>query len=277
MSLKNLPDIEGIYSNWIDLENTKNSEERYVGRESYYHASGAGMCARKHYYSSTNHRETNPTEKKGMRVMRLGTVMHEDLQNAFRQILWQREYPNTPKEKESNKEKEIFNKDSYKYLYKNLKELSKDIKEIHIEGEIIMKELNVRGFYDMVIIMDTGEVYLYDFKTIGAYGYKLKFGRNPRNNDQDHQEMQLATYGMAVKEEFGRLDGMYLFYYNKDSSMLKQKIVPTSYLAKSLRYWKQVNAKMNMGIPPIQDGVSPAMTWECNYCRFKDDCYKNKT
>ena len=113
MNRKNLQNNEGIYDNWIDLQNQKNVEERYVGKEKYYHASGAGLCARKHYYSATNHRETNPPAAKGYRIMRLGTIVHEDLQSAFEQILWQRKYPNLPKEKESSKEKEIFNKDSY--------------------------------------------------------------------------------------------------------------------------------------------------------------------
>ena len=267
MGSSNLPDLAGIYNSYIQIENQKNVEERYTDKSKikYFHASSAGMCARKHYYSVTDEPTTNPPVEKAERVMRLGTIVHEDLQNAFR--LFQ--------EKESNKEKELFNSVLYKDLYKDLYNNYKGIKSIKMEQEIILEDLNVRGFYDMVLQMETEEVFLIDFKTIGSYGYKLKFGRNPRANESDHQELQLATYGTAVKEEYGRLDGMFLFYYNKDSSMVKQKIVPMSYLAKAERYWKQLKGRMNMGMPPIQDGISPVQSWECNYCRWKDTCFNS--
>ena len=64
----------------------------------------------------------------------------------------------------------------------------------------------------MVFEMESGEIFLYDLKTIGSYPYKLKFGRNPERNQSIHQELQLGTYGLAVLEKFGRLDGMYLLY-----------------------------------------------------------------
>ena len=253
-----LPDLAGIYNNYIQIEGRKNVANRYDGKEHYYHASQAGMCARKNYYSSTNEPPTNLPEAKAERVMRLGTIIHEDLQNAF--SLFQ--------EKESSKEKELCNSVLYKDLYKDLYNNYKGIK-------IIIDKLNVRGFYDLVIQMVTEEVFLVDFKSIGSYGYKLKYGRNPRIDDHEYQELQLATYGIAIKEKYGRLDGMYLFHYNKDSSMVKQKIVPINYLAKAERYWKQLNGRMNMGMPPIQDGISPVMSWECNYCRWKDTCFNS--
>jgi len=273
LDTSNLPDIEEIYASYLEIQNEINRKVRYKGKEKYYHASSSGMCMRKHYYSSIDETVTNPSDKKGQRVMRLGTVVHEDVQEAFAIL---KNKPNINKEwlkdKESSKEKENINS-VLDTLYKNLYKYYDGIKQIKMEEEIILEEFGVRGFYDLVIEMETGEVYLYDIKTIGSYGYKLKFGRNPRTNDQDYQEMQLGTYGLAIKEEFGRLDGMFLFYYNKDSSMMKQKIVPMTYLMKATRYWKQLNAKMNGGMPPIQDGISPVMDWECNYCNWKDTCF----
>tara|TARA_Y100000401_G_scaffold64188_1_gene51024 strand:- start:737 stop:1558 length:822 start_codon:yes stop_codon:yes gene_type:complete len=265
MSDSTLPDLAGIYNSYIQIENQKNVQERYTDKTKtkYFHASSAGMCARKHYYSVIDEPASNESNDKSQRVMRLGTVVHDDIQSAFR--LFQ--------EKESSKEKEISNSVLYKDLYKDLYNNYKGIKNITMEEEIIIDDWNVRGFYDLVIEMVTDEVFLIDFKTIGSYGYKLKFGRNPRENESDHQELQLATYGKGIKDKYGRLDGMFLFYYNKDSSMVKQKIVPMSYLAKAERYWKQLKGRMNMGMPPIQDGISPVQSWECNYCKWKDTCF----
>ena len=82
-------------------------------------------------------------------------------------------------------------------------------------------------------MVENERVYLIDFKTIGAYVFKLKFGRSPVMDGAIHQEMQLGTYGLAVKEMFGRLDGMYLMYYCKDTSVMKDKQVPLTYLNKA--------------------------------------------
>ena len=82
--MKSPIDFEEIYQEYIDSENEKNRKERYEGKESFYRASSSGLCSRKIYFESVEKLEpTNPTEPKGKRIMRLGTVVHEDLQNAL--------------------------------------------------------------------------------------------------------------------------------------------------------------------------------------------------
>ena len=182
-------DFEKIYQEYIDSENEKNRKERYEGKESFYRASSSGFCSRKIYFESVAQIEvTNPTASKGQRIMRLGTVMHDDLQRALI-------YNNNIINKESivNKEKEIKNKQKERF---------------HIEGNVEIKELNVRGHYDAVF--EGNEVYLFDFKTIANWSYSKKFGHKKDFDPSIHQELQLGTYGYAIQEEFGKLDGMYL-------------------------------------------------------------------
>ena len=122
--------------------------------------------------------------------------------------------------------------------------------------------------------MGTGEVYLYDFKTMGSFPWKIKFGRNARASKANRYEYQLGTYGYAIKEQFGRLDGMYLVYYNKDTSTMRQVPVDLRFTSIAYQYWREVNSQHEKGIPDFEKGLAPVDTWECNYCSYKDVCDK---
>ena len=185
INYKSPVDIISHYDKFIKDENNKNREERYKGNEHWYHASGAGSCSRKLYYESVLKAEpTNTIKEDALRLMRLGTIVHNDIQRSLTM------YSNdVNKEIESNKEKES-----------GLK--------FHIEGEIKIPTLNVRGFYD--VVSENGEVHLFDIKTCASYSWTMKFGRKKQFDPSIHYELQLGTYGYAVKEQFGRLDGMFL-------------------------------------------------------------------
>ena len=259
--LKNSPvDIEGIYNDYLDKKQEENKKERYEGNESWYHASGAGSCSRKLYFESVEQVEpTNPIDDKTKRLLRLGNVVHDDLEKAF--LSYNRDIYNRDTNRDYNKEKETKNKE-------------KDSLKFHTEGEIRIEALNVRGFFDLV--SEDDEVYLYDFKTCGGYAWKMKFGRKPAFNPSIHYELQLGTYGYAIKEQFGRLDGMYLYYYNKDTSMMRCVSVPLTYLSRAYLFWKNVNDEHKQGLPPFRKGVSPVQDWQCNYCQFLDHCNPNR-
>ena len=254
-------EIRDIYSTFIEYKNEQNRINRYEGNEHHYHASGAGFCSRKLWYQSVEKIEsTNLVNETSKRLLRLGTVVHNDLQealtlynnNIYNSII----YNNKVDIKLYNKEKENYRKE-------------KETK-FHIEEEVTLEQYGVRGFYDCV--MEDDKVTLIDFKTIGSYGFKLKFGRDARPDGAVNQDLQLATYGLAVKEEFGRLDGMYLMYYNKDTSVMKDKLVPLSYLSKAEMFWDRINKEHERGLPNFKEGVSPVMNWECKYCQFYDHC-----
>jgi CRISPR/Cas system-associated exonuclease Cas4 (RecB family) len=242
-------DIEGIYKDYISKKNEENKQERYIGKEEYYHASSTGSCSRKIWFESIQKAvPTNEPDKRSQRLLRLGTIVHDDIQNA---LLQYNVTIHSNKEKENNiKEKEI---------------------EFLVEKEIILPSLNVRGFYDLVALVSE-EVYLFDFKTMASYTWSRKFGHNKDPNPSRLHEMQLGTYGLAVKEKFGRLDGMYLCYYKKDDSRLKTVPVAMNYLGIAETYWRDINREHKLGIPMFKEGISPAYPWMCNYCQFKDLC-----
>ena len=147
------------------------------------------------------------------------------------------------------------------------------VKNVIVEHPIDVEELNVKGYIDMVVEMEDGKVYVYDIKTIGSWSWKFKFGRKKEDKPSFHQELQLGTYGYAIQKEYGRCDGLALVYYNKDTSMVKQCEVDLDFIDQAYTYWTSVidNHKDN-NLPPLQQGVSPVMDWECRYCNFVKLC-----
>ena len=83
MDFRNTPDIEVLYSGYIDALNEENRKKRYAGKEQYFHGSSAGMCSRKHYFAVNKVSKTNKAKPTGMRIMRLGTVVHNDFEEAM--------------------------------------------------------------------------------------------------------------------------------------------------------------------------------------------------
>ena len=77
---------------------------------------------------------------------------------------------------------------------------------------------------------------------------------------------------MAIKEQYGNLDGMSLLYYNKDNSTMRESVVPLTYVDQARRYWHTINEEHSKGLPLFKLGTSPVHKWVCNYCQFKDHC-----
>ena len=124
--------FEDIYQSYLLEKNEENRKERYDGNEGWYHASGAGLCSRKLYFESVEKaKPTNPPNKSSMRKMRVGTILHEDIQNSL--ILYNNIYNNNIKDN---------------ILQGNITQ-EYNVK-FDVEGEIRLPSLNVRGFYDVV-------------------------------------------------------------------------------------------------------------------------------
>ena len=255
MAINSPIDIEGIYNDYLDKKQEANRLKRYSGKESWYHASGSGSCSRKLYFESIEQiKPSNPLDDKTKRLLRMGSIVHDDFQESL--VTYNRDIYNRDNNRDISSDKEKENKE-------------KEIK-FHTEQEITIDELNVRGFYD--IVSEGEEVYLYDLKTCGWYSWKLKFGRKQSFNPSIHYELQLGTYGYAVKQQFGRLDGMFLYYYNKDTSMMRAVSVPLTYISRAYLYWKNISDEHKQGLPPFRKGVSPVQDWQCNYCQFLNHC-----
>ena len=248
--------LEDYYLDYINKKNEENRQNRYEGKEGYYHASGAGFCSRKLYYQSIEKaKPTNETPSLGKMKMRFGSIFHDDFQEAL--------VNNTNMLTNTNIYINTKNKEKNKVLYK------KKVK-FHVEQEIIIPELNVRGFYDVVAEQQEDEdtkIYLYDLKTVASYPWMRKFGRNITDTSENYK-LQLGTYGTAVKEQFGRLDGMYLYFYNKDTSQIRSVHVSDNYLGLARNYWRNIQREHAQGVPQFIKGISPAEQWACGYCEF---------
>ena len=259
------PKIQDLYDYYISIKNDENSEQRYKGKEKYYHASGAYSCRRKLYFESVLVAEkTNAPKNIDYRKMRLGTVFHSEMEDCFNYLNSQ------PSNKTLSK---TVTNTITSIPSSILNSIPRDFK-VHQEKEIIIDELNVRGFYDLVLEMNNGEIYLYDFKTMGAFPWKKKFGKLAPPSKPSKYEFQLGTYGYAVKKEFGRLDGMFLVYYNKDTSVTRQVPVNLNYVSIAYQHWREVNSHHEQGMPKLEKKLSPVEAWECNYCAYKDACDK---
>lgn len=149
------------------------------------------------------------------------------------------------------------------------------MKNVWIEKEVFDDEMNIHGFVDIIIEEDDGSIYIYDVKSMNAWSYKFKFSKKYNNDNSNHHEMQLATYGVCVKKEFKRLDGMYMVYYNKDTSMIKEVEVSMDYLTTAKSFW-ETKVEQHKSFPPLIEGISPVKKWECGYCSYKDKCDNEK-
>lgn len=235
--------IESIYNDFIGRRNDVNYLNRYLGNEHWYNASSSGGCSRKLYYKSIDKLPSDMENKKDSnRTLRLGTIMHNDIQRALMEM--------------TSEEQLVHN-----------------IESISVEGELMLESLNVRGFYDIVIVMTDGSVHLVDIKSMGSFPWQKRFGiKRNRQPSNGRYEMQLGIYGQALKEKYGRIDSLALWFWNKDKSQVREEMVPLSWIEKSVAWWEDLAKQHKVGLPPFRMGVSPVESWECNYCPFKETC-----
>ena len=76
-------DLMGIYNNQLEKDR-KEYREKNPKLDNKYRASSSGMCNRKIYFEAIEKAEPSdvPNER-SQRIMRLGTVVHEDLQSVI--------------------------------------------------------------------------------------------------------------------------------------------------------------------------------------------------
>lgn len=259
----NNPDLIGIYDQVVAMENDINRVARYEGNEHWFHGSASGMCHRKNYYMTKEVEPSNPKNATTYRLLRSGTIFHDDFEKTKDLV----------ESVMGGLGGNTINSSNSAIIYNTIIELTSGIESYQTEMEITLPEYNVRGFYDICVKMKTGEVYLYDVKTMNSWSWKYKFGNVVEPNPAIHHKLQLSTYGLAVEKEYGRLDGMFLLYKNKDTSVMKEVEVPLSFMTDAIQYWEH-NRDTAMGDAPpmLEDDVNPRYGWECKYCDFKDYC-----
>jgi len=233
-------DIEGLYHAQLMQLQADNQKDRYDDMNQWHHASGCGTCYKKHYWNNVS-ADQMPKEPRNMRLLRLGDLVHGDVQDA---IMKQK----------------------------------KDTDEITIEEEIRIPSLGVRGHLDIKHIdHETKIITIYDIKTMATRSWSGRFG-HIKNRDTDavkFYEMQLATYLMGILPKHPGYGGrMVLWFYKKDDSYVRVVQIDDSYLISALQYWKEVNRllpTLHLSIPAVDMGV-PQVKWECNYCSYMHIC-----
>ena len=154
------------------------------------------------------------------------------------------------------------------------------IKRVINEHSIVIPKLNLKGHIDTILFaeLDSKPICLIiDFKSIGSYPYSKKFGKYKDANPSKHQELQLATYAVAVERDFDVSDSLlFLVYYNKDTSRLKALRVERDFMNEAIEYWTKVNDICSKGLPELKAWESPMIGWECGYCQYLDRCNEDK-
>ena len=238
-------DIKSIYSAYLKEEEKSKQRDKNV-----FHASSAGSCYRKQMYSYYDY-PSDIKDDKSYRLLRLGTIVHSDVEKAL--SMYQDKNPD---------------------------------KDIYIEQKVQIKDLEVSGTFD------AGEMYkersgrygftLYDLKTAAAYKWTTKFGRkvNRTANSDLNYKLQLGTYALGVKDKYNPNHiYMYLLWYNKNTSQMREQMVSPEWIDKALEYWEEVyEIKEDLGKsfelelePMITYGV-PMQDWECSYCQYESIC-----
>tara|TARA_R110002051_G_scaffold34467_2_gene76784 strand:+ start:2233 stop:2976 length:744 start_codon:yes stop_codon:yes gene_type:complete len=234
--------IEDVYAGWLVKKNDKN-REKYREHKGVFSASSAGSCFRKQYLKSKNLAEP-PLDKRVMRLLRLGTIVHEDIQTSL------------------------------KHYFRNT-----DTKlKLYIEHQIRIPELNVIGHLDAALYDSEEEsIKLYDIKTSASYKWRMKFGRKKEKNGSINYNLQLGTYAFGLGEELKTTNvDMSILWYNKDTSAFREERIPQEWIGSAVEYWEEVNETLDgvtsdngAELIPGSYGV-PMMNWECRYCGFKD-------
>ena len=123
---------------------------------------------------------------------------------------------------------------------------------------------------------------LYDVKTASNWNWMKMFGRlkNRRPGTDDNYKMQLATYSLAIKEEFNPdIINMFLIWYKKDNSTIRQQPVSPDWTEKAIDYWTELNAifedcgeSFEQDLTPEYWTGVPFKNEECSYCDFYNIC-----
>ena len=235
--------LEKIYNDYIVEENHKirsSYKEKFKG---FFSASSAGQCHKKQLLRVKG-LEGGLPDFRVQRLLRLGTIVHKDFENAIVDYA------------SSNENKEI---------------------EVFTEKEVVIPEINVVGHLD-IAVRDKDELAIYDVKTVASYKWSKQFGwkKNRDLNPSVNYELQIGTYGIGMANELGiepHKVYLYLAWYKKDDSRMKIIEIPSFWMDNAFEYWTDlVETQQEADNDPdnLEAGTqnNPVMDWECKYCEF---------
>ena len=229
-----------IYHNYlVYLQKIRESSDNF-------HASSSGTCFRKQMYEHFKY-EKDEMEEKDYRLLRLGTIVHNEIEKSI-----QHHINNT----------DIINK-------------------IYVEEKIKIPDLNVSGQFDFGEHNKENNIFtLYDLKTVAAYKWTTKFGlkKNRKPQSDTNYKLQLGTYGLGImsddKFEASAVQ-LRLLWYNKNTSLMREQIVSSDWMDRALEYWTEMNdilleygGSFKEELTPEYSAGVPFQDWECKYCPY---------
>ena len=244
-------DLKEIYNDYLtELDSINRSNYQTKNPNKYYRASSAGHCFKKHWYAINGY-EVGDMNDKSRRLLRLGTIVHRDIEKA---VNWHEDRLSC----DVNNEYDM----SFKTEY-----------------EIIIEDLNVMGSADIVLIDSEKTASVLDVKTTHSWKWKMMFGRNKEIKPSRMYELQLGTYGMgvALQEDISHEDmSLFLVYYKKDDSSMKYVDVNPVWMDNAFEYWANLNETLDLvkdesDLPRDTLNV-PVEHWECKYCPYESIC-----
>lgn len=235
-------DVIGIYNDYLKKENKLKLNQRNEQSDGRFSASSAGMCAKKLWFAKNDFPKRDLDEKT-MRLFKLGTLIGNDIEAAMK----------------------IHSSENIK---------------VYTEEYLQDDELNIGGSFDLLIVdSTTNKGYLYDYKTCSSYKWKMMFGhlKNRDPNPANNYEFQLGTYAMMLnktKKFCDEIVEMNLIYYNKDTSLTKEKKVDLQYIDFAKKYWEKAKYIAEKDQEPENQKMVPYYKWECGgtWCIYSDSC-----
>jgi hypothetical protein len=294
--------IEDILFAW----QCHNSLQQYINKRKgepkdgniFFNASGAGMCMYKHVHKLN---KTQPFDTpKSKRVTSLGSLIHEDFENA---VNWFKENVGVGNDI-------LINNGISPVNPKNI--------AIQTEETLTSDSFNVKSILDYIEIYPKEKVaIIVDYKSAKTAKFSLEFtaraewqrnivataSMNRENGQFTGVEMQLGTIGIIALEKYAHIiENVILVntYYKKDDSMIRYKLVtgdePREISKKELptlhfnninfattklfdacaMYWNQVHETINDPNYKPGDIGSPMESWECKWgagqCGYLESC-----
>tara|TARA_R100000808_G_scaffold25026_1_gene60583 strand:+ start:174 stop:890 length:717 start_codon:yes stop_codon:yes gene_type:complete len=229
-------EVDKIYHRYL-LSESKNHKKKYEKYKGWYSASSAGSCFIKQHLKAQG-AEEQPMDERTMRVLRLGTIVHSDIEKA---------------------------------IVEESKNLDESMVKIYSEKRIELPELNVVGHLDIgVHLPPENKLFVYDVKTAHSFKWKKVFGRNIDPNPSVNYQLQLGTYGMGLGRELECQDvDLGLIWYKKDDSRMKLQAIDSVWLDNAYEYWVELNETLDDNVPSPGSTNAPVYNWECRYCPFK--------
>ena len=239
-------DIERVYDLYLQTEEAIYKKKHNTDKK-MFRASSAGHCYKKQWYLMQN-TEGTPLDPKSRRLLRLGTIVHKDLEIAVK-------------------------------LHNSNQQPQSQIK-LMSEHKIELDHLNVVGTADLVVFdKKNDKAKVYDYKTAHSFKWKMMFGKNKNAKPSRNYELQIGTYGLGVAREFELAEHdmqLALVYYKKDDSLMREVSVKNIWMINASDYWMDLKETLDevddASDMPRESTNCPIESWECRYCQFETIC-----